>query len=162
MKQYVHEVLEEVAKQRNKSDKVRILKENETWALKDVIRGTMDSSVLWNLPAGSPPYTPSPAHYHPANLTKENKKFVYFVKGGPGDKLPKVKRESIFIGILEGVHPEDAKLVISMINKEKLLGLSRPIVEEAFPKLLQDWPPRKAENGFSTTWKRFRNSHIKT
>ena len=65
-------------------------------------------------------------------------KFKYFVKGGPGDKMQKVKRENIFIGILEGVHPEDAKLVISMINKEKPTGLSRPIVEEAFPKLLQD------------------------
>ena len=64
--------------------------------------------------------------------------FKYFVKGGPGDKLQKVKREQMFIGILEGVHPEDAKLVISMINKQKPNGLSRPIVEEAFPKLLQD------------------------
>ena len=138
MKQYVFEVLEEVAKQRNRNDKVRILKENETWALKDIIRGTMDSKVKWNLPAGQPPYTPSPAHYHPANLTKENQKFKYFVKGGPGDKMQKVKRENIFIGILEGVHPEDAKLVISMINKEKINGLSRPIVEEAFPNLLKD------------------------
>ena len=76
MKQYVFEVLEEVAKQRNRNDKVRILKENETWALKDIIRGTMDSKVKWNLPAGQPPYTPSPAHYHPANLTKENQKFL--------------------------------------------------------------------------------------
>ena len=118
MKQYVFEVLEEVAKQRNRNDKVRILKENETWALRDIIRGTMDSKVKWNLPAGQPPYTPSPAHYHPANLTKENQKFKYFVKGGPGDKMQKVKRENIFIGILESVHPEAAKLVISMIKKK--------------------------------------------
>ena len=52
--------------------------------------------------------------------------------------MPPVKRESIFIGILEGVHPEDAKLVISMINKEKIKGLSRPVIEEAFPNLLKD------------------------
>ena len=138
MKQYVFEVLEEVAKQRNRNDKVKILKENETWALKDIIRGTMDSKVKWNLPAGQPPYTPSPAHYHPANLTKENQKFKYFVKGGPGDKMQKVKRENIFIGILEGVHPEDAKLDISMINKKNLKGITRPVVEEAFPNLLKD------------------------
>ena len=49
-----------------------------------------------------------------------------------------IPRESIFIGILEGVHPEDAKLVISMINKEKIKGLSRPVIEEAFPNLLKD------------------------
>ena len=138
MKQYVFEVLEEMAKQRNRDDKVRVLKENETWALKDIIRGSMDSTVNWNLPGGSPPYTASAAHNHPSNLRKAHTQFKYFVKGGPGDKLPKVKREQIFIGILEGVHPEDAKLVIKMINKDKIPGISRPVVEEAFPKLLKD------------------------
>ena len=64
--------------------------------------------------------------------------FKYFVKGGVGDTLPKFKREQIFIGILEGVHPEDAKLVVNMINKKKIPGISRPVVEEAFPKLLTD------------------------
>ena len=90
MTKYVFEILEEVGKQRNRNDKVRILKQNETWALKDIIRGSMDSSVVWNLPVGQPPYTPSPAHHHPANLIRENTKFKYFVKGGQGDKMPKV------------------------------------------------------------------------
>ena len=138
MKQYVYEVLEEMAKQRNKNDKVRVLKENETWALKDIIRGTMDSKIQWNLPEGEPPYTPAPAHAHAANLTQQNKNFKYFLKGGSGESLPKYKREQIFIGILEGVHPEDAKLVINMINKKKIPGISRPVVEEAFPNLLED------------------------
>tara|TARA_B100000287_G_scaffold431381_1_gene488518 strand:+ start:699 stop:1115 length:417 start_codon:yes stop_codon:yes gene_type:complete len=138
MKQYVFEVLEEMAKQRNRDDKVRVLKENDTWALKDIIRGSMDSTVVWNLPGGTPPYTAAAAHNHPTNLRKQNAQFKYFVKGGPGDKLPKFKREQIFIGILEGVHPEDAKLVIGMINKEKIPGISRPVVEEAFPNLLKD------------------------
>jgi len=138
MKQYVFEVLEDVTKARTRDEKVRVLKENESWALKDIIRGSMDSKIIWNLPEGAPPYRPAPAHSHPANLLRENKKFRYFAKGGLGDKMAAVKRESIFIGILEGVHPEDAKLVISMVNKEKIKGLSRPVVEEAFPKLLQD------------------------
>ena len=138
MKQYVFEALEEMAKQRNRDDKVRVLKENETWALKDIIRGSMDSTVVWNLPEGEPPYTASAAHNHPTNLRKQNAQFKYFVKGGQGDQLPKYKRENIFIGILEGVHPEDAKLVINMINKRKIPGISRPVVEEAFPNLLKD------------------------
>ena len=136
MKQYVFEVLEEMAKQRNRNDKVRVLKENETWALKDIIRGSMDSTIQWNLTEGEPPYTAATAHSHPTNLTKQNGQFKYFVKGGQGDKMPKYKREQIFIGILEGIHPEDAKLVLSMINKEKLKGITLPVVEEAFPNLL--------------------------
>ena len=138
MKQYVYEVIEEIAKKSKKADKIKVLKDNESWALKDIIRGTFDSSVKWNLPGGSPPYTPALEQSHPSNLLKENKQFRYFVKGGPGDKLPAYKRENIFIGLIEGVHPKDAELVISMINKEKPKGLTRPIVEEAFPGLLVD------------------------
>ena len=138
MTKFVYEVLEEVAKKKSKKDKVAVLKDNESWALKDVIRGTMDKSIQWNLPAGQPPYEPSDGHNHPSNLLKENEQFKYFVKGGPGDKLPPLKRENIFIGLIEGVHPQDAKLVIAMINKEKPKGLSKQVVQEAFPGLLRD------------------------
>ena len=88
------------------------------------------------MPAGDPPYTACAAHNHPTTLTKQNGTFRFFVKGGQGDKMAKFKREQLFIGILEGVHPEDAKLVVNMINKRKIPGISRPVVEEAFPKLL--------------------------
>jgi hypothetical protein len=139
MPKYVFEVLQEVAKQRLKEDKIRILRQNESWALKDVLRGTFDSKVVWNLPEGTPPYTPTEAHNHPANLLRENKKFKYFVKGiKEGDALPKFKREKLFLGMLEGVHPEDAKVLIEMINKRPPKYITRPIVEEAFPGLLRD------------------------
>ena len=45
---------------------------------------------------------------------------------------------NIFIGMLETIHPEDAKLVVKMINREKIDGLTRVVVEEAFPGLLRD------------------------
>ena len=134
----VYEVLDEVSKKKSKADKVQILKKHESWALKDIIRGSMDSTVKWNLPAGTPPYKPSDDYNHPSHLLKENTQFKYFAKGGPGDALPAVKRERIFIGLIESVHPRDAELVIMMVNKEKPKGLTRPIVEEAFPGLLRD------------------------
>lgn len=40
----VHEVLDKARKARHKADKVRILKENETWALKDILRGTFETT----------------------------------------------------------------------------------------------------------------------
>lgn len=138
MAKLVWEVLEEVRKKRSKKEKVAVLKEHESWPLKDIIRGSMDSTIEWNLPAGEPPYTPCEAHNAPANLMRENKKFGYFIKGGPGDKLPGFKRENIFMGLVEGIDPNDAKLVVDMINKKTPDGLTRPIVEEAFPGLLQD------------------------
>jgi len=134
----IHEVIELVEKQKTKADKVKVLKEYETWALKDIIRGSMDSTLTWNLPVGAPPYTASRPESTPTTLLKENAKFKYFVKGGPGSKLSSVKREQIFIGVLENIHPDDAKLVIDMINKTPPKGLTRPIVKEAFPGLLRD------------------------
>lgn len=134
----VYEVFDKVSKAKSKSDKIKILKDYETWALKDVLRGTFDETVKWILPAGEPPYTPNDGHNAPSNLLKRNVDFKYFVKNGPGAKLPAYKRESIFVGLIEAIAPEDARLVISMINKEPPKGITRKVVEEAFPGLLQD------------------------
>jgi len=138
MKLLPHEVLQKVKSTKSKADKVKILKENESWALKDIIRGTMDSSIKWNLPAGDPPYTACESHTAPTSIMREHKKFSYFAKGGKGDQLPSFKREKIFLGILEGIDPGDAELLIQMINKETPKGLTRPIVDEAYPGLLKD------------------------
>tara|TARA_R110002153_G_scaffold9596_3_gene39400 strand:+ start:2382 stop:2801 length:420 start_codon:yes stop_codon:yes gene_type:complete len=135
----VHEVLDLVRKARTKEKKVELLLKHESWALKDILRGTFDSTIEWNLPAGEPPWTPSESHSAPTNLHKAHKEFVYFVKGlRESEKLTPVKRESIFIGLIEGIDPDDAKLVIGMINKDKPTGITRPVIEEAFPKLLAD------------------------
>lgn len=138
MKQYVYEVLQEASSKKSKTDKVKVLKQNESWALKDILRGTLDSTVKWNLPQGEPPYTKSDGHNHATNLHRQNTQFKYFTKNGPGSKMPAVKREKIFIGLIEGVHPEDARLVINMVNKTPIEGISKNIVKEAFPGLLKD------------------------
>ena len=135
---FVYEVLDKAGKARKKEQKVKILIENESWALKDVLRGTYDSKVHWMLPGGEPPYTANSPESAPSNLLKRNTDFTYFGHGGEGTKLPPYKREAIFIGLIEAIHPEDAKVVINMINKEKIHGITRNIVEEAFPGLLLD------------------------
>ncbi len=138
MQLLVWEVLDKMNKQRSKAEKIQTLRDNDSWALKDILRGSMDSTIEWNLPEGAPPYTPCEEHNHPAHLTKENKKFAYLIKGGKGDHMPAYKRERVFIGILEGINPRDAELVVDMVQKKPPKGISRPIVEEAFPGLLQD------------------------
>jgi len=139
MAKYVFEVLELAAKQRLKEDKIKVLQQNESWALKDVLRGTFDSKVQWLLPKGEVPYEPSEEYNHPANLLRENTKFRYFAKGSPqAEQLPAFKRERLFLGMLEGVHPKDALVLVNMINKEPPKYITRPIVEEAFPGLLKD------------------------
>ena len=133
----VHEVIEEARKKRTKVEKIETLRANESWALKDILRGTFDDSIQWNLPPGTPPYNPNEPHSAPGNLLRENLKFKYFVKGGRGDQLMKAKREQIFIGILETVEPQDAELVIGMINKKlPVTGITKATVQEAFPGLI--------------------------
>jgi hypothetical protein len=134
----VHEVIAKVQAQKTKADKVKILKENDTAALCDYLRGTFDSTIQWNLPGGAPPYTAAEPHNAPSTFLRKNVELRYFVKGGAGDKLPTIKRESLFIALIESIDPNDAALVISMINKEKPKYITRPVIEEAFPGLLQD------------------------
>ena len=134
----VFEVLEEVKKKKKKDEKVKILKDNDSWALKDVLRGTYDSTIHWLLPPGRPPFTPNLEQSTPSDLQKQNTQFQYFVKGGPGTTMPSFKREKLFLALLEGIHPEDAEVVIDMVSKKPIKGVTRNVVEEAFPGLLLD------------------------
>lgn len=134
---YVYEVIDAVVKEKSRKEKIRILVDNDHWALKDILLGTLSEDLEFNLPAGEPPYNPSEGHNAPSNLKRRHKEFRNFVKGGPGDRLPAYKREGMFIGLLEAIHPQDALLVIAMINKKKPKGITKALVEEAFPDLFE-------------------------
>jgi len=137
MRLEIHEVVEKLAKARSKKAKVEILRENDSGALRDLCRGVFDDRIVWLLPTGKPPpYTPAPENSYPASFLKKCINLAYFAKGGKGDNLPPVRREKMFIELLEAIHPKDAELVIKMINKEVPKGLTRSSVEEAFPNLL--------------------------
>lgn len=133
----VYEVLDKFTEQTSRKDKIKVLQENATPALKDILRGTFDEVIKWQLPGGKPPFEPNVPESVPSSLQKQNTQFTYFVKGGRGRDLPQYKREKIFIGVLESIHPADAAVVISMINKKPhVKGLTKKIVEEAFPGLI--------------------------
>jgi len=135
---YVFEVVEMASKAKSRQEKINMLRKHESWALKDILRGTFDEVVQWNLPGGKVPYEPCEEKAIPSNLLKQNIQFKYFVKGGPGDKLPALKRESMFVRLVESIHPKDAELVCKMINKQQpAKGITKKLVEEAFPNLIQ-------------------------
>lgn len=137
IKKHIYEVLELVEKATKKEEKINILKLNESWALKDVLRATYDDSIQFLLPGGTPPYTANAEGSIPSTLLKQNVQFKFFIKGGPGEKILPVKRERIFINVLEAIHPKDAELLIKMINKESLgKGITKKLVQEAFPGLI--------------------------
>jgi hypothetical protein len=136
----VWEIFEEFQKTKARKDKVSVLKKNSHACLKDVLRGFFDDRVQWNLPDGEPPYTPNRPESVPSTLLKQHLNFKYLVQGiKTSDDLPPFKREKVFIDMLETVHPEDAKVLVSMINKKSpVKGLTKKIVQEAYPNLIPD------------------------
>lgn len=134
----VYEVLERVAKAKTKQERVNILKTHDCISLRDVLRGTFDEAIQWNLPEGEPPYTPNKPESPPSTLHRQHRNFKYFVKGlRESENLNKIKRERMFIEVLESVHPEDAKVVLSMIKKKQpVKGLTKKLVQEVFPNLI--------------------------
>ena len=135
----VHEILAKAGEAPTRVDKVEVLREYNTLALRDVLKGAYDDAVEFILPKGEPPFSPANEAAPPTSLHRQTKQFKYFVRGGPGEKLPAVKVEMMFVKLLEGVHPEDAKLVITMKEKDlagKYKGITKKLVEEAFPGLI--------------------------
>ena len=133
----VYEVFELFEKASTRKEKIDVLRQHESWALKDVLKGALDPKIEWLLPKGEVPYTPCEEHSTPSSLLRKNKDFRYVVKGGTGGQMPAIKREKIFLGIVESIHPKDAELVCAMINKKlPVKGLTVKIAQEAFPELL--------------------------
>ena len=133
----VYEVFELFEKAKTRKEKIEVLKKHESWALKDVLKGALDPKIEWLLPKGEVPYTACEEHSTPSSLLRKNRDFRYVVKGGAGGEMPSIKREKIFLGIVESIHPKDAELVCAMINKKlPVQGLTTKLVQEAYPGLL--------------------------
>ena len=137
-KREVFEILEEFEKATNKSQRKEVLlKYSDVTALLDILRGTFDDALEFNLPKGRPPYTPNLPESVPSSLHKKHRDFGLFVKGAVADSTPAWKRERKFIEILESIHPADAELVLSMVEKKSPVKfLTKKLVQEAFPTLI--------------------------
>lgn len=135
---FVHEILELVSKQRTINKKVETLKEYRNDALTAVLIWNFDDSVISLLPQGEVPYERNevPVGTDHTSLRKEWKNMYHFVKGG-NDSLSKTRRETMFIQMLEGLHPEEAELVCLVKDKglTDKYKISKQIVEQAFPDI---------------------------
>ena len=136
----VFEMIEEFSKAKNKSSRLQVLtKYGDIRAFTDILRGTFDDSLQFNLPEGKPPYTPNIPESVPSSLLKLHRNFGLFVKGGPGKDLPAFRREFKFIELLESIHAKDADLVLSMVAKKPPVKfLTKKLVQEAFPDLIRE------------------------
>ena len=130
------EILEKIGKLKTKKQKIDYLREQSTPALRMVIKSSFDPKINWQLPEGEVPYSPNeaPEGTEHTVLAQESKKLYNFIQGG-NNVLPQNKRESMFVQMLEGLHENEAEVIIAA--KDKILhkiykGLSASVVKEAF------------------------------
>ena len=135
---FIHEVLELASKQRTKAKKIEILEEYSSDALKSILIWNFDQTVVSMIPEGEVPYNKNevPVGTDHTSLRKEWKNLYHFVKGG-NDSLSKTRRESMFIQMLEGLHPHEAEIIC--LVKDKALTsrykLTKEHVSKAFPDI---------------------------
>jgi len=141
----LHELLEAVDSERTKAKKVSLLKQHGDNAIKSVFIWNFDETVVSMLPTGTVPYQPVDSSQitnlgagvaNRSTIRNKADMFYNFVKGG-NNGLNKVKRETMFIGLLETLHPSEADLLI--LVKDKQLGtkynITRELVSEAYPDI---------------------------
>ena len=90
------------------------------------------------MPPGTPPYTPLDEDTdQQGRMIGEMSKFSYFIarNGAPVQaQVQQMRREQLFVSILESVDPSDAELIIQMKDRE-IKGVSKKVVQKAFPEL---------------------------
>jgi hypothetical protein len=163
---FAFEVLNLVSKQRTNAKKVELLKKYEDPSLKAIFIWNFDESVISILPDGPVPYASvgeqnsfsgtitekiNDAVYKmsemgsnslgsqdqgKSSIRKEYKMFYNFLKGG-NDGLSSLRRETMFINILQGLHPLEAEILI-LVKDKKLqtkYKITKEIVSEAYPDI---------------------------
>ena len=135
---FLHEILELASKQRAKAKKVEILQQYENDALKTIFIWNFDETVISVLPVGEVPFNKNevPVGTDHTSLRREYKHLYNFVKGG-NDGLSGLRRETMFIQMLEGLHPEEAEILC--LCKDKRLAdkykITYDVVKQAFPDI---------------------------
>ena len=136
MKLLICEILDKVSKLKTKKEKVAWLKEQNTDGLRMVIKSSFDPKKRWLLPTGDVPFNrnDAPAGTEHTDLHMEAKKLYHFIEGG-NNIITQSKRENLFIQMLEGLHEDDADVLVAAKDKilhRKFKGLSDNVVKEAF------------------------------
>ena len=167
-KPFVFEVLDLVSKQKTKAKKIEVLKKYDEFHLRTLFLWNFDTTIESALPEGDVPYQSygDQTSYSGSLTTKmeediramhetgsfsmgvsdqqgrttirrEVKNFYHFVKGG-NDAMNNMRRESMFINILQGLHPLEAEIIclVKDGNLSDKYKITREIVEEAYPDIV--------------------------
>jgi len=132
----ISSILKEAAGIKNRKDKITFLQgHHPNQAMLTILKYAFDPSIKFDLPPGEPPYTPCEYDDQNVRLYQEMRKFYIFIDGQ--SNVHRIKKELMFIQILESIDPEDAKLLLAVKDKRiPYNGITQKLVKEAFPNLL--------------------------
>ena len=130
------EIFTKINNAKDKPKKIEVLKQYDTPGMRMILKGAFDPKIIWDLPPGTPPYieNEAPAGTEHTFLEIEAKRLYNFAKGG-NDQINKIRKETLFIQMLEGLHADEAKVLIDIKNKslnKTYKGLTSEMVKEAF------------------------------
>lgn len=138
MKHGIAEILALAVKKETRAEKIELLRQFDSVTLRTMLQGAFDPTIEWDLPPGDPPYRPCEFFDQQGRLYQETRKLYMFLKGRRPDLTP-LKKEVLFIALLEGLDKDDAKLLLAVKDKKMpYKGITYKLVQEAFPGLLPD------------------------
>ena len=135
----ISEVLAEAGKIVKRDERIKFLQLNKSPGLTDILRINYDDSVISLLPTGAPSYKKddAPKGYEYTILNTAYSQFKYFFKGPIANNMKPLKREGLFLNLLESLNEEEAELLIAAKDKKmKVKGITKKLVNDAFPGLL--------------------------
>ena len=137
------EILQKVSSAKTKAEKVELLQEYDNAGLRAILIINFDESLKFLLPNGEVPYTPSeaPAGTDHTRLDYEYKGLYRFFKGGDSS-IKGMKREQLYVQLLESLHADEAELLVLSCNEDlqSKYRVTKQVVSDAFPKI--EWGNR--------------------
>ena len=132
----VHEIFTRINNAKDKPAKIAILKQFDNNAMRQLLKAAFDPKIKFDLPEGNPPYikNEAPAGTEHTSLASEARKLYHFIVGG-NNTINKLKKETMFIQMLEGLHEQDAEVLMAIKNKNlnnAYKGLTANLVKETF------------------------------
>ena len=129
--------VEKTTGRKAKVAKLQSFEQNETFMT--ILQAAFDARVVWELPDGDPPYNePEDMIDNTGGLYQEARKLYIFTKNSRSANIHSIKRERLFIEMLESIHPSEAELLLSIKNKKvPYKGITKKLIDEAFPGRFQ-------------------------
>lgn len=135
----IYTVLSDIAETKGTNEKIKKLRSAEKInAVPSILRMIFDPTIQFSLPEGVPPYTPQEDMLdNTGGLYRDFTKIKYFMEH-PQNTIHQIKRETMFIEMLEALHPKDAELLVAIKDKKlPFKGITKKLVTDTFPELIK-------------------------